>query len=645
MGFRLSSAIAGFAERTSENLTALQDKADEITKTAAATYAQEALQVRKERMKSRREYLSAAEDLESYGLNNNQIETILKGGIKNADLFKQSLQDAEAVAKEKGETFDRKVAISAMFTGDEQGDGRAIAKQAELYAQKMFGFVQPDMDAIGKSAAEATQTLFGSVDKKYTVAQFNAQMKALGGATPISYDENAGYGQTGLSHNLGGLSYEKALAYQTAQLQNKKINEEITSLIGENKFQDKLRPLELKRYKKVLQGLDDTSKLNQANLMKIGYENTKLKRENANYFKELRKKEEIDELTLKTAKIQLKQITKDLYSPQVNPSQVWGSLLATKNSILNGEMTFESDEVKETTLKALDEQITNAAIQTEAFYDYQKGKDKDYYGFSAFNSHFQDLLSKAEEDAGIVTTEAGNQFIEVGGERALSGSPAFKDAQKRARINAEAQFKEAFTTDGTPDNDAVAAIIKGFEKEDEQAQAMITSEEIAEMGEDAYLLEAVNDADFDPTNNNDKLIIANQLAKAFPDKYGKNAPNAIANLNAVLNNLPESTATTTGDYSLADLGLESSSSSNDASTSVTTDPTIDNVVNAIIDPERTTRDGGINTIDNLRSTFANMGGAGTTNYNILKKKLVNNISAYHNITEDQALEVFNKLGL
>ena len=85
MGFRLSSAIAGFAERTSENLTALQDKADEITKTAAATYAQEALQVRKERMKSRREYLSAAEDLSGMGLNNNQIETILKGGIKNAD--------------------------------------------------------------------------------------------------------------------------------------------------------------------------------------------------------------------------------------------------------------------------------------------------------------------------------------------------------------------------------------------------------------------------------------------------------------------------------------------------------------------------------------------------------------------------------
>ena len=55
MGFRLSSAISGFATKTSENLTALQDKADEISKTAAARYAEEAKEVRKERMKTIRD--------------------------------------------------------------------------------------------------------------------------------------------------------------------------------------------------------------------------------------------------------------------------------------------------------------------------------------------------------------------------------------------------------------------------------------------------------------------------------------------------------------------------------------------------------------------------------------------------------------
>ena len=378
MGFRLSSAIAGFATRTSENLTALQDKADEITKTAAATYAQEALEVRKERMKSRKEYLSAAEDLSGYGLNNNQIETILKGGVKNVDLFTQTLKDAEAKATELGQEFDRGVAISAMFAGEEKDDGRAVIKQAELYAQRLNPIMQPDTDAIGQSAAEATKTLFGSVDKKYTVSQFNAQMKALGGKTPITYDENSGYGQTGLSHNLGGLGYQEALAFKNQTLQNKKLLGDINQQVGEQEYLKLLRPLDLKRTRKLLTGLDTTEKLNQANLQKTGYENTKLKRENAQYFNNLRNKKEIDELTLKTAKIQLKQITKDLYSPQVNPSEVWGSLLAQKNSIINGEMTFESEDVKNTTLKALDEQITYAAVQTEAYYDYQKGDDKDF---------------------------------------------------------------------------------------------------------------------------------------------------------------------------------------------------------------------------------------------------------------------------
>jgi len=533
MGFRLSSAIAGFAERTSENLTALQDKADEITKTAAATYAQEALQVRKERMKSRREYLSAAEDLSGMGLNNNQIETILKGGIKNADLFKQTLQDAEAKANDAGQEFDRGVAISAMFTGEEQGDGRAIAKQAELYAQKMFGFVKPDTDAIANSAAEATQTLFGNVDKKYTVSQFNAQMKALGGATPITYDENAGYGQTGLSHNLGGLSYEKALTYKTANLQNKKLLGDINEQVGEQEYLKLLRPLDLKRTRKLLEGLDTQEKLNQANLQKAGYENIELKRKNANYFKELRKKEKIDDLTLKTAKIQLKQITKDLYSPQVNPSQVWGSLLAQKNSILNGEMEFKSEEVKETTLKELEKQITYAAVQTEAYYDYQKGDDKDFYGLTAFEGFYDNLVEQAEEDVGIKTGAGGTKSIRVGERTFVKGiDDGYNIYAKQAEKNAQQQFKEQFSTNGVPDNDAIGSIIKGFGKTAED-KAEETSTSTGLSFEDTVNA-LVTDDRFSLTESNLKKNVRLML-KDFPDKEPQELLN---NLVTAYNNIP-----------------------------------------------------------------------------------------------------------
>ena len=49
-GFRLASAVAGFAKRTSQNLDALQTKADDATKTAAKRFADEALLVRKARV-------------------------------------------------------------------------------------------------------------------------------------------------------------------------------------------------------------------------------------------------------------------------------------------------------------------------------------------------------------------------------------------------------------------------------------------------------------------------------------------------------------------------------------------------------------------------------------------------------------------
>ena len=125
MGFRLSSAIAGFATRTSENLDELQNKADDIAKTAAARYADEAIQVRKERMKSRQEYLDAATMLQNnFNLSNNQVESILSGGVANKDLFIQKMKDIEdqqfAAGKSTGQDmntwkFNNNAAISEIF--------------------------------------------------------------------------------------------------------------------------------------------------------------------------------------------------------------------------------------------------------------------------------------------------------------------------------------------------------------------------------------------------------------------------------------------------------------------------------------------------------------------------------------------------
>jgi len=202
MGFRLSSAIAGFAERTSENLTALQNKADEITKTAAERYANEALQVRKERIKSVREYTRAAKELQQMGLNNAQIEVALSAGVAGVDNVKSSLENLEKREKLKDISFEgfntleeRKGAINSLFTGlPENATGRDIAEQAKIFASFESPMVAPDAKALGEQVAASTKTLFSpkGIDPEYTTAQFTAQAEAAGGKAPVDVEGDLG---------------------------------------------------------------------------------------------------------------------------------------------------------------------------------------------------------------------------------------------------------------------------------------------------------------------------------------------------------------------------------------------------------------------------------------------------------------------
>ena len=111
MGFRLASAIGGFAKRTSQNLDALQAKADDITKTAAKTFAEEANAVRKARISSRGTYSKIARRLASnYNLNNAQVYSLLAGGLEQADLFQNTVEQAKLMhdsdPANKGKEFD-----------------------------------------------------------------------------------------------------------------------------------------------------------------------------------------------------------------------------------------------------------------------------------------------------------------------------------------------------------------------------------------------------------------------------------------------------------------------------------------------------------------------------------------------------------
>ena len=260
MGFRLSSAIAGFATRTSENIDELQTKADDMAKTAAARYAQEALQVRKERMKSIKDYSKKAKVLSNYGLNNAQIETLLSGGIEQADKFESAITFAQQRAELEGKSFDMTNTINTIF-GDRdldvsvEGSGRTIAEQAQLFAQGESPFIGADAETIGQQVSDATKTLFApkGIGAEYTQAQFQAQAQAAGGEAPktmqtdSAFGIDTGYTTAGMAQfsdpsvKLALLTSQQGL--EAGEIEIQKTQQSMKMIDQEFKFNQEMHPL------------------------------------------------------------------------------------------------------------------------------------------------------------------------------------------------------------------------------------------------------------------------------------------------------------------------------------------------------------------------------------------------------------------
>ena len=97
-GFRLASAVAGFAKRTSQNLDALQTKADDATKTAAKRFADEALLVRKARLQKGADFDKSFRKLkQQFGmhLNSAQLEAIMYSGPEGVENLISTVNNAQ----------------------------------------------------------------------------------------------------------------------------------------------------------------------------------------------------------------------------------------------------------------------------------------------------------------------------------------------------------------------------------------------------------------------------------------------------------------------------------------------------------------------------------------------------------------------
>ena len=470
MGFRLSSAIAGFATRTSENLDELQTKADDIAKTAAARYANEALQVRKERMKSRQEYLEAATNLKNnYGLSNNQIEVILSGGVANKDLFIERMKDIEdeaySNAKASGQDmskykFDNIAALGQIFTGEEQGDGRAIMEQAKLFASKRSPFASPDMQSLGDSISKSTKTLFGSISPEYGMQQFEAQVKAQAGELPTAYDATTGFGDTGLTARLQGLSMQEKREIQKFDAQIKTTNLTNEQLEKNNAWIDVLKKGELEKLNlgnKLFEVQIESADLDN---IRKGWENSMLNDKLTDW------RDWGRELDKNTKKASLNQIiTETLNAKDASPTNVLGGLLKERSRIESGALdkTFKTSEDKKAAIEQLTTQITRTQAIITTMYEAQKSGGKDLYGIQTMTTYHESFKADAYEEVGITTVGQVN-MLTMGGKTYPSTSQEYKAAKLKAEKIAGDKFKFMFVPEGVAMNDAAASIARSIDE-------------------------------------------------------------------------------------------------------------------------------------------------------------------------------------
>lgn len=225
MAFRLQSAIAGAGKKLSEKMTAFDENYAETLKNTASNLAQEAANIRKERMIAVRDYKSKGQILiDDYGLSEAQVASLLQGGTDRYDKF---LADVESGAMQHVRSgaatdFDQSKYIqNTLFStqateeGGTQPTYMSLDEQAALYG-KLTVPSTIDMGGQVASVVAGTQRGIFKMDPETVRA-------ALGGVgAGAERYEGPGFTPTGVSYTSPALSAAQQIAYETAVAQKEK---------------------------------------------------------------------------------------------------------------------------------------------------------------------------------------------------------------------------------------------------------------------------------------------------------------------------------------------------------------------------------------------------------------------------------------
>lgn len=247
MAFRLQSAIAGFAKRSSERLKALEEDTKELAKTEAGRIAQEIADGRKQRIKDTLDYTTAGRRLKSqYGLSDAQVYTVLQGGVEQADAFEQSVRAGAISAKQNKTEFNARNYAQNLFTVDFEGfDAPDIAAQGEAFAAARTPISASTLvDAAAQRAGVSTKTLMGSANPDYLKGLIRSQVGAAAGDMPDYTGPAFGAGlPAGAGFTRPAVTPEDMLAIRAAEVDIAKKETETESIAAGIETENLLRDL------------------------------------------------------------------------------------------------------------------------------------------------------------------------------------------------------------------------------------------------------------------------------------------------------------------------------------------------------------------------------------------------------------------
>lgn len=190
MAFRFQSALAGAATTLSGKLKTLETETKDLIKTEAARVADQMEEQRKQRIKQTLDYNTQARFLKhNYSLNDAQVEAVLSGGLENAKVFQQSMEDLATQSAIAGTEFNREEAVANLLPKmDGDFSQRSIEEQAEAFAfattPQISADIKSSVQTIGAGIAGMAK---GPAPTDYIQSQLEAQLGARAGQQPDAF--------------------------------------------------------------------------------------------------------------------------------------------------------------------------------------------------------------------------------------------------------------------------------------------------------------------------------------------------------------------------------------------------------------------------------------------------------------------------